>query len=139
VEFYSRVIKDDNQLTYYDSGIGTYVKTSAKFSRMWQRLYNFVDMAVALLVTKYHSEFLMLIFDVPRSGFKGGAQRAYKFLCDEWRPGDRIYLFGIFFTRIAGNSINLHVTIGFSRGAYQVRVIAGMIEKVEVLHVILIC
>jgi uncharacterized protein (DUF2235 family) len=48
VGFYSRVIKDDNQLTYYDSGIGTYVKPSARFSRVWQKLYNFVDMAVAL-------------------------------------------------------------------------------------------
>ena len=48
VEFYSRVIKDENQLTYYDSGIGTYVKPSAKFDRIWQKLYNFVDMAVAL-------------------------------------------------------------------------------------------
>ena len=48
VEFYSRVVKDDNQLTYYDSGIGTYVKPSQRFGRMWQRLYNMVDMAIAL-------------------------------------------------------------------------------------------
>ena len=48
VELYSRVVKDDNQLTYYDSGIGTYVKPSQRFSRMWQRLYNAVDMAIAL-------------------------------------------------------------------------------------------
>jgi hypothetical protein len=41
-------VKDEEQLTYYDSGIGTYVKPSAKFSRAWQRLLSFVDMAVAL-------------------------------------------------------------------------------------------
>jgi uncharacterized protein (DUF2235 family) len=48
VEFFSRVVKDKNQLVYYDSGIGTYVKSSAKFSRAWERLLNVVDMAVAL-------------------------------------------------------------------------------------------
>jgi uncharacterized protein (DUF2235 family) len=81
----------------------------------------------------------MLIFDVLHSGFKGGALRAYRFLCDEWRPGDRIYLFGMYCSRIFDTGMYLHVATGFSRGAYQVRVIAGMIEKVEVLLVLLIC
>ncbi|KAJ8469873.1 hypothetical protein ONZ45_g16744 [Pleurotus djamor] len=41
---------------------------------------------------------------------------AYKWLSENYQPGDRIFLFG------------------FSRGAYQVRVIAGMIELVGLLH-----
>ncbi|KAJ8514716.1 hypothetical protein ONZ45_g7778 [Pleurotus djamor] len=41
---------------------------------------------------------------------------AYEWLSENYLPGDRIYLFG------------------FSRGAYQVRVIAGMIHKVGLLH-----
>ncbi|KAJ8515493.1 hypothetical protein ONZ45_g7105 [Pleurotus djamor] len=41
---------------------------------------------------------------------------AYEWLSENYQPGDRIYLFG------------------FSRGAYQVRVIAGMIHKVGLLH-----
>ncbi|KAL4258249.1 hypothetical protein AB1N83_012031 [Pleurotus pulmonarius] len=41
---------------------------------------------------------------------------AYHWLVENYQPGDCIYLFG------------------FSRGAYQVRVIAGMIEKVGLLH-----
>jgi hypothetical protein len=44
-------VKDEEQLIYYDSSFGTYVKPSAKFSRAWQRLLNIVDMAVALWVT----------------------------------------------------------------------------------------
>ncbi|KDQ24016.1 hypothetical protein PLEOSDRAFT_1048719 [Pleurotus ostreatus PC15] len=41
---------------------------------------------------------------------------AYQWLVENYQPGDCIFLFG------------------FSRGAYQVRVIAGMIEKVGLLH-----
>ncbi|KAJ8495785.1 hypothetical protein ONZ45_g12710 [Pleurotus djamor] len=41
---------------------------------------------------------------------------AYEWLSENYKLGDRIYLFG------------------FSRGAYQVRVIAGMIHKVGLLH-----
>ncbi|KAK0451389.1 uncharacterized protein EV420DRAFT_1646119 [Desarmillaria tabescens] len=39
-------------------------------------------------------------------------REAYQWLVDHYKPGDRIYLFG------------------FSRGAYQVRVLAGMIKKI---------
>ncbi|KAJ8521302.1 hypothetical protein ONZ45_g2004 [Pleurotus djamor] len=41
---------------------------------------------------------------------------AYEWLSENYEPGDRIFLFG------------------FSRGAYQARVIAGMIETVGLLH-----
>ncbi|KAJ8690155.1 hypothetical protein PTI98_011613 [Pleurotus ostreatus] len=42
--------------------------------------------------------------------------KAYEWLSENYKEGDRIYLFG------------------FSRGAYQVRVLAGMIERVGLLH-----
>ncbi|KAL4258887.1 hypothetical protein AB1N83_013857, partial [Pleurotus pulmonarius] len=41
---------------------------------------------------------------------------AYKWLAENYNPGDRIFLFG------------------FSRGAYQVRVIAGMIERIGLIY-----
>ncbi|KAJ7118000.1 hypothetical protein C8R43DRAFT_901668 [Mycena crocata] len=43
-------------------------------------------------------------------------QDAYRWLVDHYQPGDKIFLFG------------------FSRGAYQVRVLAGMIEKIGVVY-----
>jgi hypothetical protein len=43
-------VKDEDQLVYYDNGIGTYAEPSAGFSRAWQRLLNIVDIAVALWV-----------------------------------------------------------------------------------------
>ncbi|KAF8532002.1 hypothetical protein JB92DRAFT_3104386 [Gautieria morchelliformis] len=63
IELYSQLIKSDNQLTYYNSGIGT----------------NFEKIVIA----------------------------AYRWLSQNYRDGDRIYLFG------------------FSRGAYQV----GLVHK----------
>ncbi|KAJ8483393.1 hypothetical protein ONZ45_g14619 [Pleurotus djamor] len=62
-----------------------------------QVIYNHIDTAIAW-------------------NFEKIIHAAYKWLSENYQPGDRIFLFG------------------FSRGAYQVRVIAGMIEKVGLLH-----
>ncbi|KAK7442728.1 hypothetical protein VKT23_015975 [Stygiomarasmius scandens] len=48
--------------------------------------------------------------------FKKIVLSAYEWLSENYQDGDRIFFFG------------------FSRGAYQVRVLAGMIEKVGLLH-----
>jgi uncharacterized protein (DUF2235 family) len=49
-------------------------------------------------------------------GFDGSICRAYGWLASHYRPGDRIYLFG------------------YSRGAYAVRSLAGMIDRVGLLR-----
>ncbi|PPQ94487.1 hypothetical protein CVT25_013770 [Psilocybe cyanescens] len=90
IELYSRLVKDETQLTYYNSGIGTYVADSK--SSLKQSISHKWDMAFA-------------------ANFKIKVLKAYEWLSENYKPGDRIFLFG------------------FSRGAYQVRVIAGMIEK----------
>ncbi|THU82442.1 hypothetical protein K435DRAFT_734741 [Dendrothele bispora CBS 962.96] len=98
VELYSRLIKDESQLTYYNSGIGTYVKDSWASPTYWKQvLSHSIDMAIAW-------------------NFKRIVLSAYEWLSENYREGDRIFFFG------------------FSRGAYQVRVLAGMIEKVGLLH-----
>ncbi|EJD37489.1 WD40 repeat-like protein, partial [Auricularia subglabra TFB-10046 SS5] len=98
VELYSRLIKDDRQLTFYNSGIGTYAKPSWKsWSYRKQVIANKLDLAFALRFEK-------IIIS------------AYAWLVDNYRDGDRIFLFG------------------FSRGAYQVRALAAMIHTVGLLH-----
>ncbi|EIN07755.1 hypothetical protein PUNSTDRAFT_34256, partial [Punctularia strigosozonata HHB-11173 SS5] len=98
VELYSRLIKNDTQLTYYNSGIGTYARENRLSLQYWmQALDHTIDMAIAW-------NFKKIVLD------------AYQWLSENYRPGDRIFLFG------------------FSRGAYQVRVIAAMIERVGLLH-----
>ncbi|KIJ34082.1 hypothetical protein M422DRAFT_233549, partial [Sphaerobolus stellatus SS14] len=98
VELYSRLEKDSYQLTYYDSGIGTYVKDSRLSPSYWKQVVSHtIDMMIAW-------------------NFKRIVLSAYQWLSENYQEGDRIFLFG------------------FSRGAYQARVIAGMIEKVGLLH-----
>ncbi|KAG8710536.1 hypothetical protein FRC09_000082, partial [Ceratobasidium sp. 395] len=94
VELYSRIKKDKNQLTYYNSGIGTYAKPSWRsYTYMKQVLSNIVDLAIAW-------------------NFEKVIIGAYRWLADMYLPGDQIFLFG------------------FSRGAYQVRALAAMIDEV---------
>ncbi|EIN07509.1 hypothetical protein PUNSTDRAFT_71590 [Punctularia strigosozonata HHB-11173 SS5] len=98
VELYSRLIEDENQLTYYNSGIGTYARDSKTSFHYWkQKIDHTIDMAIAW-------NFKKIVLD------------AYEWLSENYIPGDRIFLFG------------------FSRGAYQVRVIAGMIELVGLVR-----
>ncbi|KAF8499324.1 hypothetical protein BU17DRAFT_59207, partial [Hysterangium stoloniferum] len=99
MELYSQLVKDDaRQLTYYNSGIGTYAKPYWRsVSYLIQVLCNKIAFVIAW-------NFEKIIID------------AYRWLADNYRDGDRIYLFG------------------FSRGAYQVRALAGMIHTVGLIH-----
>ncbi|KAF8517289.1 hypothetical protein BU17DRAFT_76469 [Hysterangium stoloniferum] len=99
IELYSQLVKDDGtQLTYYNSGIGTYAKPSWKsWSYLKQVVNNTIDLAIAW-------------------NFENIVMGAYRWLADNYQDGDRIYL------------------VGFSRGAYQVRVLAGMIHKVGLIY-----
>jgi uncharacterized protein (DUF2235 family) len=49
-------------------------------------------------------------------GLNAQVQRAYRFLAETWRPGDLIFL------------------LGYSRGAYAVRALAGMIDRMGLLR-----
>ena len=57
-------------------------------------------------------------------------QAAYRWLADNYQEGDCIFLFG---ETISSDvwAARLTMEIGFSRGAFQVRALAGMIEKVS--------
>ncbi|KZP16562.1 hypothetical protein FIBSPDRAFT_748690 [Athelia psychrophila] len=99
IELYSQILKDKHgeQLTYYDSGIGTYATpTGMSWSHLMLVMENKVD-----LVTAWNLEKVIV--------------GAYQWLSNQYRQGDKIFLFG------------------FSRGAYQVRALAGMIETVGLL------
>lgn len=51
VEFYSRLTKDENQLTFYNSGIGTYATPSFRSWAYWKQAFGHkVDLAIAWYV-----------------------------------------------------------------------------------------
>ncbi|KAI1259027.1 hypothetical protein F5Y18DRAFT_420996 [Xylariaceae sp. FL1019] len=93
VHFVSCLIKHspDHQVTYYQSGIGTYDRGG---------LQNGIGAAMDMAVG---------------SGLGIHVKDAYRFLMQNFREGDKICL------------------LGFSRGAYTVRCLAGMLRKVGLL------
>ena len=80
----------EKQVAYYHPGLGTMGAPNAltKFAKWWTRLFG-------------------LMFG---RGLLDDVGDAYEFLMNEYRPGDRIFLFG------------------FSRGAYTARALAGMLR-----------
>ncbi|KZV65142.1 hypothetical protein PENSPDRAFT_143951 [Peniophora sp. CONT] len=99
IELYSLIRNGDGkQCTYYNSGIGTYARSSSKsFMYLMQVFGHKLDRAVAW-------NFKHIILD------------AYRWLSETHKDGDRVFLFG------------------FSRGAYQARVLSAMIDKVGLIH-----
>ncbi|KAF8603095.1 hypothetical protein BDV93DRAFT_494065 [Ceratobasidium sp. AG-I] len=97
VELYSHVVKNELQLTYYNSGIGTYAKPSITSPSRWKKG----------ITSKYDAMFASHLEKV--------IVAAYRWLSDHYQPEDKIYLFG------------------FSRGAYQIRALAAMIDTVGLI------
>ncbi len=83
------------------------------------KLYNAVERRTTRQVAFYDPGVGTDIFKVTGAAFGVGIsaniRQCYEFLIDFYRPGDRIYLFG------------------FSRGAFTVRSLAGMIHKTGIL------
>ena len=52
MEFYSRIVKSGDQLSYYTSGIGTFVKPSSSMRSVRMQIKNKWAAAVALYVTE---------------------------------------------------------------------------------------
>jgi uncharacterized protein (DUF2235 family) len=92
---YSQIVKNDgDQLTYYNSGIGTYAKPSWRSLNHWKKvLYNKIDLAIA-----WYDNLLLASFElnvVLQRNFEKIVIGAYRWLADNYQDGDRIYLFGM--------------------------------------------
>jgi uncharacterized protein (DUF2235 family) len=88
--------KDDNQIVFYEPGVGT-----NGILDLWHKRSDTIK-ALAAQATGY--------------GLDTHIITAYRFLCENYRDGDRVSIFG------------------FSRGAYTARVIAGLIQLVGLLR-----
>jgi uncharacterized protein (DUF2235 family) len=87
---------DADVIAFYDPGVGTFGLREALFE--WQQLIP----RVAGLAFGW--------------GYRQMVERAYRFIAEHYRPGDRISF------------------IGFSRGAYIARVVAGMLYGIGLLE-----
>ncbi|KAJ7185767.1 hypothetical protein C8R46DRAFT_386010 [Mycena filopes] len=98
IELYRRVLADINQsqLTYYDCA-GIQSHHSGIFQAWLRPIKYAMDRALGLTLKKT-------------------VLKAYRWLCEQYRPGDQIFLFG------------------FARGAYQARILGDMIQRVGLVN-----
>ena len=96
VKLYGVLVDDERQRCYYHPGVGTEGSPTShnKLDELWSTL---MGLAFGAGLLRYVGD-------------------AYRFLMNEYREGDRIYLFG------------------FSRGAYTVRALSGMLSMYGLLH-----
>jgi uncharacterized protein (DUF2235 family) len=95
LKLYRIAEKNEAQRVFYDPGVGT-IGQLAAWGRLWQQFRNVLGLATGF-------------------GLDDNILDAYRWLCLNYRSGDRIFLFG------------------FSRGAYTVRALAGLINMIGLL------
>ena len=98
---------------------------------------NFADLAFALYDTHLDTIKLKFSLSSPRR-FERILLEAYRWISNHFEDGDRIFLFGEPLPTFHFY-YGLHLVKGFSRGAYQVRVLAAMIDAVSALFQYDIC
>jgi uncharacterized protein (DUF2235 family) len=96
VSLYRTLVQDTRQVCYYHPGVGTEGSPTSR-----NRMESFFSIVAGM---GWGAGLLDYVGD------------AYRFLMDNYEPGDEIYLFG------------------FSRGAYTVRALSGMIAMYGLLH-----
>ncbi|HEX8513482.1 MAG TPA: DUF2235 domain-containing protein [Allosphingosinicella sp.] len=96
LKFYRTLDRDEDQLVYYDPGVGT-IGTPGWWSQLKLKFQGVLGLALGF-------------------GLDDNVLGAYSWLCRNWREGDCIYL------------------LGFSRGAYTARVVAGFVHMCGLLR-----
>ena len=94
VDMYEPVIRNKEQVAYYDPGVGTF----SVFGRT-------LGKKIGVMMGQGFGY-----------GLTENIEDAYMYLMDHYEPGDKLFLFG------------------FSRGAFTVRALAGMLHKVGLLQ-----
>ena len=96
LRLYKMLVQDDDQLVWYDPGVGTEGDPRA-ITNIGKKVTKFAGLVVGY-------------------GLRQNVMDGYTFLMNNYRAGDRIFLFG------------------FSRGAYTARAIAGLLYQIGLLR-----
>jgi uncharacterized protein (DUF2235 family) len=94
VDMFTPIVRDKDQVAYYDPGIGTF----SIFGRV-------LGKRIGILMGQSFGY-----------GLRENIEDAYGYLMNRFKPGDKLFMFG------------------FSRGAFTVRCLAGMLHKVGLLE-----
>ena len=126
IKLYNHILKEDedNQKTWYNSGIGTDARPS------WKMFSHMIDQAIAWCAEWSLHRFNFLLPLSSSRNFNPTVLGAYSWLSNNYERGDCIFLFGALEQYVTCMSMDTERSTGFSRGAYQVRVLSAMIDKV---------
>lgn len=107
---------DETQITWYQPGIGSDSSSTAAEARRTQAILSAVGANPGSQVAAYWRRFVQIFESAFGQGISESIANGYAEIVREYQPGDRIYL------------------IGFSRGAYTARCIAGIISRCGLLR-----
>jgi uncharacterized protein (DUF2235 family) len=99
IELYKLILKEveHNQRTWYNSGIGTYARPSWKSFKFYRQvLAHKIDLAIAWWVAYSSSVSCSHFTSFGLRNFEATILAAYRWLSDNYEPGDCIFLFGVF-------------------------------------------
>ena len=94
VKLYEAIVRDEQQIAFYDPGVGTFSILGRELGRR-----------VGIVLGKAFG-----------AGLQQNIEDAYRYLMNRYEPGDKLFLFG------------------FSRGAFTVRALAGMLNRCGLLE-----
>lgn len=93
LEIFSRLECGDEQIRYYKNGVGASDQSLHAWS-ITKFFDNTVDLAIAWYVPLLYVHMDISFLKMSRNVAKG-IQHAYHWLSERYKPGDRIFLFGM--------------------------------------------
>jgi|GEM_PF-103535 len=115
-KLYYTLVCDETQVTWYQAGVGSDTSSTARQARRTHKVLEAVGTDTGAKVAAFGSRLLKLFEGAFGAGVSEGIIRGYTEIVRQYRPGDRIYL------------------VGFSRGAFTARCIAGVISRCGLLR-----
>ena len=113
---YQDLAVDESQVGWYDPGVATETSSQAATATRLGRIADLVGYAPAHKVVGWYIKFRTIIEAAFGVGITENIVQAYTEIVRQYRAGDHIYL------------------VGFSRGAYTVRCVAGVIKRCGLLR-----
>ncbi|GGC28410.1 hypothetical protein GCM10011504_03270 [Siccirubricoccus deserti] len=110
------LVCDDTQTSWYDPGVATDTSSTAAEAAFSRRVLETVGSRTGGQIAATFGRLRRLIEGATGIGITENIAQAYAEIVRQYRPGDRIYL------------------IGFSRGAYTARCVAGVIGRCGLLR-----
>lgn len=103
--------QDETQTTWYLAGVGSDTSSTAQGARRTRRILDLAGARTGSWVASLWSRTVKLLEGATGAGISEAILKGYSEIVRQYRPGDRIYL------------------VGFSRGGYTARCIAGVISR----------